>query len=535
MWYCDGMERPLELLAELRSYVGLSDADAELLRRLKPAAEPHFPAIADEFYAIIRMHQGAFSVFKDEAQARRLHASLQVWLGDLLSGPYDGAYVERRARIGETHVGVGLQIRYMVTAMSRIRCALEIAADDAFSGDAGTAAQARLAVGRVCDLDLAIMLESYKEDFSARLRAVQARERDALRAQLDERRRHFVDAVEAADVLILAFDASGQLVLANRKVEELTGYSDEELVLGETFAALFGDRAAELKAQWATAVPGSPSETEANVHTRTGKTRIVRWHASTHRGATDGPAIVVVGLDVTRERELERRARKNERLAAAGALAAGLAHEVRNPLNGANLHVSVLERALARLPGVPDSARESTQVLRSEIRRLSALVTDFLDVARPRPLARSAQDLNAIARDVCALLQPDAGPRRASLSVEPCPFPALAQIDVERMKQVLVNLVRNGLEAVGDGGHVTIRIRRLPRDVEIDVADDGPGIPDPQSPVFDAFFTTKEKGTGLGLSIVHRIVTDHGGDVTFTSQPGATVFTVRLPAEVPPP
>jgi PAS domain S-box-containing protein len=529
------MDRAVELLAELRSYLGLTDADAELLRRLKPFAEPRFPAIADEFYAIIRMHQGAFSVFKDEAQARRLHASLQLWLGDLLSGTYDPAYVERRAHIGETHVRVGLQIRYMVTAMSRIRSALKLVADDAFADDPPTAARARLAVGRVCDLDLAIMLESYKNDFSARLEAVQARERDALRAQLDERRRHFLDAVEAADVLILAFDARGQLVLANRKVEELTGYSDQELGVGETFATLFGARAAELKAHWATAKPGSPSEIEADVHTRTGKSRIVRWHASTNPGSSDGPTLVVVGLDVTRERELERRARKNERLAAAGALAAGLAHEVRNPLNGINLHVSVLDRALARMPGVPDSARESTQVLRSEIKRLSALVTDFLEVARPRPLARDARDLNVIAREVIALLQPEAASRKASLEVEPFPFPALAEIDVERIKQVLVNLVRNGLEAVGDGGHVTVRVRRLPRDVEIDVADDGPGIPDPQSPVFDAFFTTKEKGTGLGLSIVHRIAADHGGDVTFASQPGNTVFTVRLPAELAPP
>ena len=88
---------------------------------------------------------------------------------------------------------------------------------------------------------------------------------------------------------------------------------------------------------------------------------------------------------------------------------------------------------------------------------------------------------------------------------------------------------------MGEGGRVTLRVRRLPRDVEIDVIDDGPGIPDAGTPIFDAFFTTKEKGTGLGLSIVHRIVSDHGGDVSFASRPGATVFTVRLPAVVTPP
>jgi signal transduction histidine kinase len=235
-------------------------------------------------------------------------------------------------------------------------------------------------------------------------------------------------------------------------------------------------------------------------------------------------------MDVTRERELERRARQNERLAAAGALAAGLAHEIRNPLNGANLHVSVLDRALARMHDVPPAAREATDVLRAEIRRLGALVTDFLEVARPKPLTRAEIDLNDIARAVGTLLGPEAEARGVDLKVEAFPFPAPASVDVERIKQVLVNLVRNGLEAVPDGGHVVVRVRRLPHDAEIDVADDGPGIPDAKAPIFDAFYTTKDRGTGLGLSIVQRIVNDHGGDVSFASRPGSTTFTVRLPA-----
>jgi signal transduction histidine kinase len=96
---------------------------------------------------------------------------------------------------------------------------------------------------------------------------------------------------------------------------------------------------------------------------------------------------------------------------------------------------------------------------------------------------------------------------------------------------VLVNLVRNALDAVKDDGAVAIRVRRLPEHVEIDVADDGAGVPDTSAPIFDAFYTTKDRGTGLGLSIVQRIVTDHGGEVSFSSRPGSTVFTVRLPVE----
>jgi PAS domain S-box-containing protein len=522
-----------ELLTELRSYVGLTEADAELLSRLRAVAAPHFPAIADEFYAVIRLHEGAFAVLKDEAQARRLHASLQAWLAELLSGTYDAAWVDRHMRIGQMHVKVGLELRYMVAAMSRIRVSLQRLAAEALGEESGAT---RLAIARVCDLGLAIMLESYKDDLVGRIDRARQREQQEIRSQLDQRERLFRDVLEAADMVVLGFDAQDRLVIANAKAEELTGYAREELTTSDVFELLFAGRAGEMRRTFLEeARRGRPVAIETETRTRSGRTRIVRWHASAQptQETQDVPAVVVVGLDVTRERELERRARQNERLAAAGALTAGLAHEIRNPLNGATLHLSVLDRALARSPEVPAAAREAADVLRSEIRRLGALVTDFLDVARPKALARIDTDLNEVARAVYTLLSPEAEGRKVKLSLNAFPFPATASVDGERTKQVLVNLVRNALEAVKEGGTVTIGVRRLPHDVEIDVADDGPGIPDPAAPIFDAFYTTKDRGTGLGLSIVQRIVTDHGGDVSFASRPGSTVFTVRIPATPP--
>jgi PAS domain S-box-containing protein len=521
------MERRRALLAELLSYTGLSASDADLLARFRPLAEPHFPAIADEFYAVIRLHEGALAVLKDEAQARRLHASLQGWLGELLSGSYDAAWVERHARIGEVHVRVGLELRYMVTAMSRVRVSLQRVAAEVF-GDESSAL--RLAIARVCDVDLAIMLESYKDHLLGRIERTRAREQESIRARLDERERVLRDALETADVVLLGFGTDGRLVLANRKAAELTGYAEDELLEADVFELLFGERAALLRDALTASPTGEAVDVETEVRTRAGKTRLVRWRASGFDVSGQASAVLLVGMDVTRERELERRARQNERLATAGVLAAGLAHEIRNPLNGASLHVSVLDRALAKSADVSPSAREATEVLRAEIRRLGALVTDFLEVARPRPLTRLEHDVNDIAKSVGTLLSPEAEQRKVSLRIEPSPFAATASVDAERVKQVLVNLVRNGLEAVKDGGHVGVRVRRLPNDVELDVFDDGPGIPAADAPIFDAFYTTKDRGTGLGLSIVQRIVSDHGGDVGFKSVPGSTTFTVRLPA-----
>jgi PAS domain S-box-containing protein len=524
-------EREPALLIELRSYVGLTEEDAALLARFRPVAQPSFDAIADEFYAVVRMHTGAFAVLQDEAQARRLHASLKVWLRELLGGVYDAAHVARLERIGEVHVRVGLEIRYMVGAMSRVRASLQRIATTELAEPVASA-KTLIALARVCDLDLAIMLESYKNDLVGRVERAQAHERASIHSQLDARMRLLEDVQQAADVVLLGLDSHGRVVIANPKAEQLAGYSRAELAGLDIFELLFAGRAPAMRAALMAAAKDGPVELEAESRTRSGKTRTVRWHAAAHRASeADEPTVVVVGVDVTKERELERRARHNERLAAAGALAAGLAHEIRNPLNGASLHLSVIERGLARSADAPAPMREAADVLRAEIRRLGGLVTDFLEVARPKPLVLVDFDLNELAHGVRTLLAPEAATRRVSLDVEASPFPVPIRIDVARSKQVLVNLVRNALDAVKEGGAVRIAVRRLPEHAEIDVADNGSGIPDPNAPIFDAFFTTKDRGTGLGLSIVQRIVTDHGGEISFSSHPGSTVFTVRLPAE----
>jgi PAS domain S-box-containing protein len=341
--------------------------------------------------------------------------------------------------------------------------------------------------------------------------------------------RLFGNALEVAEVAVLGFDADGRLAIVNKTAETMTGYCADELVGADPFARLFGERADAVRRRWLAAIDGPPVEIEMPLRTRADTERVVRWCAAS---PTEGPgslALVVAGVDVTRQREFERLLRRRERLDTAGVLAAGLAHEIRNPLNGASLHLSVLERTLSRVPNVPAAAAEAISVLRTETKRLSALVTDFLDVARPSRLARAASDVHEIARASAALLEHETHARSISLKIEAPAQSLVAEVDAERIKLALVHLLENAVEATGEHGSVTLRVRRTPGHVEVDVGDDGPGIADPKAPIFDAFYTTKERGIGLGLSIVQRIVLDHGGDVVYTSRPGHTVFTIRLP------
>jgi len=345
----------------------------------------------------------------------------------------------------------------------------------------------------------------------------------------------FREALEAANAVVLGLDAHGTVIFLNRRGSAISGYEADEMRGQDPFVRLFPDRSDEVRARLLKAsVDRAPVSFEAEITTRTGERRLTLWHAAPcGGGAANGPpSVVAIGNDVTEQRELERVARRSERLAATGALAAGLAHEIRNPLNGATLHLEGLDRALSRARNVPEDAREAVAVLRSEMRRLSALVTDFLEVARPKAPVRADCDLNQLVIEVASFLRPEAESHAIRLTVELSSEGMGAQLDAERLRQVLVNLVRNAIEAdsqAGVGNRIVIRTRRAGPVVELEVEDDGPGLPDADAPIFDAFYTTKPRGTGLGLSIVSRIVEDHGGSVVVASKPGKTTFTVHLP------
>jgi signal transduction histidine kinase len=209
-------------------------------------------------------------------------------------------------------------------------------------------------------------------------------------------------------------------------------------------------------------------------------------------------------------------------------MAAGLAHEIRNPLNAAHLQLTLLERRLGRASPDVDKAREAAQLAAGEVRRLGALVGEFLDFAKPQPLRRARADLAQTAEVIASLLTPEAAAAGVDLVLERH-GPVLTEFDDEKMKQVVHNLVRNAIEATGEAGTVRIRVAARGGEAVLEVEDDGPGLPSPDAPVFEPFYTTKESGTGLGLAIVHRIVSDHLGTVDVDSRPGRTVFAVTLP------
>ena len=233
-------------------------------------------------------------------------------------------------------------------------------------------------------------------------------------------------------------------------------------------------------------------------------------------------------------KDAQQRLIQNERMAVVGTFASGLAHEVRNPLNSMGLQLALLERRIASLDGpVAGQIQGLSSVIRKEIQRLDALVGDFLLFSRTNRMHFRPTSLDALLDEIVRLLRPEGRVSNVTLRRErpEGPLPKLP-MDAEKMTQVFINLLRNAIEALPDGGVVAIESRLAGERAAVVVRDNGPGLPEGLD-VFQLFVSTKPGGTGLGLSIAQQIVLDHGGEIAASRTPGGgATFTVMLPLAV---
>ena len=363
----------------------------------------------------------------------------------------------------------------------------------------------------------------------------QALEKIALKREREEYERRYRALVDAADVLIVGLDPHGSVTLFNTRLSKLTGVAQEP-ALGKPFAETFVDEADHKRLHHAdtTAQAGdAAAEVEAGLRDAVGALRRVRWHFSGVRGTPrQKPLVYGIGLDVTERRALQRRAADAEALNAMAPLALGLAHEIRNPLNAAVLELHLLGRGIERLsdPAVRDPMKRRVGIVEAEIKRLERLLTDFLELARPRAPQREPVDLGRVVGDVLELEAEAIAAARIEVSRD-LGADCLAVGDVEKLKQVALNLVVNSLDAMPEGGALRAAVGGDAAEVWLSIADTGPGIdPSILAEIFDPFFTTKAAGTGLGLAIVREIVDLHLGRVLVDTRKGeGTAVRVVLP------
>lgn len=320
----------------------------------------------------------------------------------------------------------------------------------------------------------------------------------------------------APDALIVA--RAGRIVLANERAEEMFGYLPDEL-LGKEVELLIAERSNSLledRRLTCLRKDGGEFPVEATVR----------------QLEMEGDRFVAFAFRDAAQRQREQHLLRAEQMMAIGQVAAGVAHELRNPLTSIKGLVQVNLRE-ARSHGLP---ADDLAVIEHEIRRMERTLQTFLDFARPPQPERRRLDPAAVAERVFALVAGRAKKQGVSLRLSQPEMPIELEADQDQLQQLLLNLVLNALDAMPQGGVVEMELRP-PRDgsVELQVRDSGPGIAAHILPkVFETFVSSKETGVGLGLPVSRRIAEEHGGSLSAYNLPqGGACFVLRLPASAP--
>ncbi len=213
-----------------------------------------------------------------------------------------------------------------------------------------------------------------------------------------------------------------------------------------------------------------------------------------------------------------------------GKLAAGLAHELKNPLSTLKLNLQLLQEDLAELPGA-EASRNRVATMRKEADRLKQTLDDFLRFAGRIELRAQPAPLNTVVQDLVDFIHPQAAATNVRIHTALEARNPICNIDVNHFKQALLNLLINAIQAMTQGGELIVRTHISGKVVYLDVSDTGMGIaPENLARIFDAYYTTKKGGTGLGLPTTRRIIEEHQGHITVTSEPGkGTNFRIELP------
>ncbi|SDN99532.1 PAS domain S-box-containing protein [Paenibacillus sp. yr247] len=238
----------------------------------------------------------------------------------------------------------------------------------------------------------------------------------------------------------------------------------------------------------------------------------------------------VIFKDVTNMRSLEEMVQRSDRLAMIGQIAAGTAHEIRNPLTSIKGFLQVLRRTF-EVQGM-EKEQSYTVVMLEEIDRINELVNEFLLLSKPKHVSYERIDVTEVLRGILPIINNEAILYNVHLQYEASYHLPEVIADKELLKQVFLNVCKNGIEAMADGGTLTIseKVDTVERNVSIDIHDTGSGIPMfVIDKIFDPFFTTKDTGTGLGLSVCQRIIHDMGGTIRVSSKGFGTTFTISIP------
>lgn len=359
---------------------------------------------------------------------------------------------------------------------------------------------------------------------------------------LEAERKHLSDVQAFRDLIfesvgsgLVAVDPGGRVTAFNRAAESITGVRAAD-ALGRPWESIFGRGVDLEEARHAAAKESALAPRyEFQLGRRDGRqvpVGITFWSLRSGRGDVAG--LIGVCQDLSSIKQMEQRMRQADRLAAVGRLSANMAHEIRNPLAS----ISGAVEALAKELPADEVRNRLVEIVLKESERLNHIVGDFLEYARPAPIAPIEVDMAQILDEVLLMIEHRSLPANLKIMREYADT-LPARVDPQRMRQAIWNLCLNALQSMPDGGDMRVGGRPLPGSgsdaLQIWIADTGHGIAEEDLPhIFEPFYSTKPEGSGIGLALVYRVLQDHGGQIEARSLLGeGTTFLLTVPAAGP--
>ncbi|MBI5905067.1 MAG: PAS domain S-box protein [Deltaproteobacteria bacterium] len=359
---------------------------------------------------------------------------------------------------------------------------------------------------------------------------------------LQESEDRFRSLVENSMVGILIV-ADGRIVFHNPRQERITGKIPDGIPFRE-LGQVHPDDAGEFERLCAAAAHPGPERLEVDVRLLVpeggGGRGSVRWlHCQANPVVFRGVASLLVDtVDITRVKELEQAVTAREKLASIGQLAAGIAHEIRNPLSGININISTLELLCRRAEGLEPDEREKIETVVAQAKaaseKISSVIRRVMEFSKPAPPRMDRVDINRVVREALSISEMTRRKGKVEFREALSPEPLPCHGDPALLEQVVLNLITNAMQAMEsmDGkGTITVGAERVGDKAVIRVADTGPGVPEHlRERIFEPFYTTRREGHGIGLSFSNRIVSDHGGRLSVRpAEGGGAEFRIELP------
>ncbi|KAA3610309.1 MAG: PAS domain S-box protein [Calditrichaeota bacterium] len=341
----------------------------------------------------------------------------------------------------------------------------------------------------------------------------------------------FKSAFKYSPDAIILTDLDGYITDVNQAFVDLYGWQKTE-ILGKNTSIVRSEKTddAFIRDMWKSINESGRWQGEITNKNKDGKlipilltiTQIIR----------DGQKIGYMGLDIdmTNQLKMQERIAQSQRLATIGKMASKIAHEIRNPLSSISLNAELLEDEMTSDTLDKDEAKLLLKSIMSEVDRLAKLTNEYLQFSRLPRLQSSEHDICSLINNLVLLIENEIKATKIEMNIQLPDKPVILNMDKDQIHRMLLNLIRNSIEALPNGGLISVGVVQKNSHIEIDLQDNGAGIPEDQlDRIFEPFYTTKNLGTGLGLSISRQIIEEHDGVIQYITKNSGANFLITLP------